>query len=261
MVGRDGPGGAHPDIGLHPTTGPMDVAPLIGHRGAAGLAPENTLAGLRRAAGLGLRWVELDVRMCAGGRLVLMHDATLERTTNGHGRVAGMAWEVIRRLDASAWYGSGHVGEGVPDLATAMGLADDLGLGVNIEIKAPCGAGAATACAVLTELGRLAPPPGRVLVSSFDRPALAVFAPSPWPLGLLLRRPPRNWRALARKLGVATIVCDQRALTRRSVAAFKSAGLPLVAFTVNDPARARTLAHWGVDSIITDDPLALRQGG
>ena len=93
-------------------------------------------------------------------------------------------------------------------------------------------------------------------------PALAVFAAArtPWPLGLLLRRPPRNWRALAHNLGVATINCDQRALTRRAVATLKTASLPLVAFTVNDPARARALTRWGVDSLITDDPLALDQG-
>lgn len=240
-------------------SGSVAIPPLIGHRGVAGLTPENTLAGLRRAAELGLRWVEIDARVSVDGRLMVMHDATLERTTNGRGRVAATTGDAMRRLDAGAWFAPEYAGEGVPDLAAAMGSAADLGLGVNIEIKAPRGAGAATATAVLAALGRLAPSPDRVLVSSFDRPALAVFAAaaSPWPLGLLLRRPPRNWRALARKLGVATINCDQRALTRRSVATLKSVGLPIIAFTVNDPARARALTRWGVDSLITDDPLAL----
>ncbi len=240
----------------------MALPPLIGHRGVAGRAPENTLAGLRKAARLGLDWVEFDVRTSVDRHLVLMHDVTLERTTNGRGRVAATACEAIRGLDAGAWFAPEYAGEGVPGLAAAMDLAAGLGLGINIEIKAPRGAGAATAAAVLETLGRIGPPPERVLVSSFDRPALAVFAATraPWPLGLLLRRPPRNWRALARKLGVATINCDQRALTRRAVATLKTASLPLVAFTVNDPARARALTRWGVDSLITDDPLALDQG-
>ena len=80
------------------------VPPVIGHRGACGHAPENTLVSFRRAAALGVRWVEFDVRLSRDREVVVLHDEGLERTTNGGGLVAEKDWAELQALDAGAWY-------------------------------------------------------------------------------------------------------------------------------------------------------------
>ena len=99
---------------------PLELPPLIGHRGAAAQAPENTVAGFRRAAALGLPWVEFDVRLTADRRLVLMHDATLTRTTNGRGRVRDRRLAEIAELDSGSWFAPAFAGERVPTLERAI---------------------------------------------------------------------------------------------------------------------------------------------
>jgi len=232
------------------------LAPVIGHRGAAAYAPENTLAGLRRAKELGCSWVEFDVRLTGDGALVLCHDARLDRTTNGRGRVAARSLAVIRAFDAGSWFAPEFAGEPVPVLGEALLLASELGLGTNIEIKAERGRAAATAAAVAAALrpfGGAKPP---ALVSSFVRPALAALrdvAPD-IPRGLLLRKVPRRWRAIAARLGCVTVNVDQRRLDRPLVAEIRAAGYPLLAFTVNDRIRAEQLFGWGVTSVFSDVP-------
>jgi len=87
---------------------------VIGHRGAAASAPENTLAGLRRAAALGCGWVEFDVRLTADAALVLCHDSRLDRTTLGVGRIASLPLQRVRDCDAGSWFGSEFAGEPIP---------------------------------------------------------------------------------------------------------------------------------------------------
>ena len=89
---------------------------MIGHRGAAASAPENTLAGLRCAKALGCRWVELDVRLTADRQPVVIHDNRLQRTTDGRGRVSALPLAAIRRHDAGAWFAPSFAGERVPTL-------------------------------------------------------------------------------------------------------------------------------------------------
>jgi hypothetical protein len=110
---------------------------VVGHRGAAASAPENTLAGLRRAHQLGVGWVEFDVKLSGDGVPILMHDAVLERTTDGKGAVADTAYADIRALDAGAWFGPEFAGERVPSFDEAIDLLLSHGLGANVEIK-PC---------------------------------------------------------------------------------------------------------------------------
>jgi glycerophosphoryl diester phosphodiesterase len=234
----------------------VPLAPVIGHRGAAARAPENTLAGLRRAKELGCAWVEFDVRLTGDGALVLCHDSRLERTTTGHGRVSADTLAVIRGFDAGGWFAPNFAGEAVPSLEEALLLAAKLGLSANIEIKADRGRAAATGAAVAATLGRFEGGLPTVLVSSFLRPALVALrdlAPE-IPRGLLFRAVPRRWRAIAARLGCATINADHRRLNPRLVAEIRGAGYPLLAYAVNDPQRARTLFAWGVTSVFSDVP-------
>ncbi len=229
---------------------------MIGHRGAAASAPENTLAGLRRAKTLGCTWVEFDVRLTSDGGLVLCHDPRLDRTTSGSGLVSAQPLAAIRELDAGRWFGPSFEGERVPTLDEALSLAAELDLGANVEIKSDRGREYATAAAVAAAVVRLRGRAPALLVSSFLPAALTALcdlAPQ-IPRGVLFRLIPRDWTELALRLGGVMIGADQRRLRPRHVAQIRDAGYRLAAYTVNDPARARLLFDWGVTSVFTDAP-------
>jgi glycerophosphoryl diester phosphodiesterase len=236
---------------------PVPLPPVIGHRGAAASAPENTLAALRRAAHLGCRWVECDVRLTADDEPILLHDAWLGRTTDGHGRVAALSLAAIRCHDAGSWFGPAFAGERVPTLAEALALLGALGLGAVIELKAEHGRARRTGARVAATIARawpsFLPPP---IVSSFWPQALlgAREAAPELARGLLLRTVPKNWRTIAAWLGCATIHADHRFLHPAIVAEIRRYGYSVLAYTVNDAVRARFLFDWGVSAVFSDLP-------
>lgn len=238
----------------------LDLPHIIGHRGACAHAPENTLASIRKAAALGARWVEFDVRLTRERDLVLMHDEDVKRTTNGKGRVVDLTLADIGALDAGAWFGGAFAGERVPTLVETIALLVELGLGANIEIKTGKAEAHATAEALARILAahwpRAAPAP---LISSFETEALeAMQAIAPrWPRGLLLLELKGDWRGLLERLGAATLNVDHKPLDAGTVGIARQAGRPVLCYTVNDPARARQLFGWGVTSVFTDRPDAL----
>jgi glycerophosphoryl diester phosphodiesterase len=236
------------------------LPPVIGHRGAAGCAPENTLGGLHKARVLGCRWVEFDVRLTWDRQLILLHDERLDRTTNGRGEAALMPLATIRNYDAGRRFGDTFRGERVPTLAEAVEVLGELGVGANIELKAARGRAAETGTATAALLCRMwpshLPPP---LISSFLDEALGAAracAPS-IARGLLFRAVPRNWRAHAEKLDCATIHADHRGLHPALIAEIRQAGYALLAYTVNDATRASALFGWGVTSVFSDVPYII----
>jgi glycerophosphoryl diester phosphodiesterase len=234
----------------------LDLPRVIGHRGAAAHAPENTLAGFRAARLLGCTWIEFDVRLTADGALVVCHDDKLKRTTNGRGRISKKPLAEIRHLDAGSWFGGGFAGEVVPTLDEALALCRQIGLGANVEIKAAGPHGSATAAAMAACLDRLSANLPPILVSSFLADAVSEAArqmPSV-PRGMLWRKLPRNWAKVAARLGCATIHCGHADLTSKLAAEICAAHLPLLCYTVNDAARARQLFDWGVASVFSDAP-------
>jgi len=239
----------------------LRLPPVIGHRGAAATAPENTLESLRAAAALGAGGVEFDAKLTADGRVILLHDETLDRTTTGHGRVAQASFAAIRSLDAGSWFGPGWQGTRVPTLEEALQLVLELDLAANIEIK-PCpGREGETARAVVETVRRLWPvdrdPP---LLSSFARESLAAAranAPE-LPRGLLVWEQTADWADTAATLGCRTVHCAHQHLTSAWAAEIKRSGYGLAVYTINDPGRAREVRNWGADSIITDRPDAIR---
>ncbi|WP_448203729.1 glycerophosphoryl diester phosphodiesterase [Azospirillum sp. sgz302134] len=229
---------------------------LIGHRGAKESAPENTLASLREAARQGARWVEVDVMLTRDRQPVLIHDDTLERTTSGTGPVPDLTLAELKRLDAGSWFDPRFAGETVPTLEEALALVIDLGLGLNLEIKPYPGQDVPTAEIALGTLKRLWPADRPLLVSSFEVPCLEVardLAPD-IPRGYLLWDPPADWAAIADRVGAATLNVHQDRQTAETVAAYRATGRPVLAYTVNDPDRARTLFGWGVAAVFTDAP-------
>lgn len=233
---------------------------MIGHRGAAGTAPENTLAGFRKAKALGCSWVEFDVRLTGDGEPVLLHDDRLDRTTDGRGRVSGLPLAAIQRCDAGAWFHPSFAGERVPRLEEALAVIGKLGLGANIELKAARGRAAETGARAADLVARAwADGVRQLLISSFDVGALAAArdrAPH-IPRGVLFRRIPKNWRSVASQLGSTTIHADHRRLRPAVVSVICRARYPLLAYTVNDPKRAKSLFDWGVTSVFSDVPQRL----
>lgn len=239
-------------IRVHPCLNPrmLSLPPVIGHRGACGYEPENTLASFAKAADLGCRMVEFDVRLTADGVPIAFHDDTLDRRTDGRGPVGARTLAELRRLDAGK-------GERIPTLEDVLRLCLGRSLGVNIELKPDAGAERRTAVAAVELAARLWPsdraPP---LLSSFREAALEAAAgvcPA-WPRGLLVERVPRDWRGRAERLGCAALHANHRTLTPARVAALKAGGLVVLAYTVNDRRRAGDLWRWGVDAVFSDVP-------
>jgi glycerophosphoryl diester phosphodiesterase len=238
---------------------------LIGHRGAAAVAPENTLASFRRAATDGADWVEFDVRLSADGVPVIFHDDDLGLTSNGQGPVSTRTAAELKTLDAGAWFGADFTGETIPTLRETIALCRDLGLGMNIEIKPAAGEERATAHAALQILAEVlgsgdAVIAGSIVFSSFKRASLEALRDHgpQWPRGLLISEWPVDWLEAARRLGCVSLHPHHQLLEdAASVRNAKTEGLLVLPYTVNDPERAATLFKWGVDAIITDDPRLL----
>lgn len=235
--------------------------PVIGHRGAAGHAPENTLASLRAAAALGVRWVEFDAKLTGDGRIVLFHDERLERTTDGAGRIADMRLKNLRTLDAGAWFGEPFRGERIPTLSEALVALGELALGANVEIKPDPGLEEETADAVARTLGREwprdLPPP---IISSFKTESLRaakVLLPD-YPHALIVDNVPDDWQESLTALGCTALHCSGEGLTPGVAREIRAAGYTLRCFTINDGETARKLFDWGVEAVFSDYPDRIR---
>ncbi len=235
----------------------MILPPVIGHRGAAAHAPENTPASFRAAAALGCRMVEFDVRLTADGVPVVFHDDRLERTTDGHGATGELPLAALRRRDAGGWFGPAFAGQAIPTLTEVLTLCAGLGLAVNIEIKPDDGREEATARLALAVARQCwpttLPPP---LISSFRPEAVeaAASAAPDWPRGLLVGPLPADWREQAAALGCVAIHADHRHLEAGQIQAVRAAGLAVLAYTVNEAERAAALWHSGACAVFSDAP-------
>lgn len=235
----------------------MNLPRIIGHRGAAGLAPENTLVSMRTAAALGARWVEFDVHLSADSVPVLLHDDTLERTTDGKGAVAAHGVDHLRTLDAGSWFSDAFAGERLPTLEQAIQLLANLGLGANVEIKPSPRHEADTGLAVARMLRDQWPAALPIpVISSFapDSLAAARAAAPEFPRAKLVRSLNGDWARDMRDLGCTILHCSEKALTADRANQILRTGFLLNAFTVNDKSRAERLFGWGVGSVITDYP-------
>ena len=227
---------------------PMSLPRWIAHRGGGSLAPENTLAGIRLAARLGYRAVEFDVMLSADGTPVLIHDETLERTTNGVGQVCDTPDATLFALDA------GH-GQRIPRFAEAAALCRELGLLANVEIKPATGYDAVTAERVAKMTAeKWAEAPVKPLISSFSLEALAIardLAPG-IPRGVLYEDVPIDWRAELQRLGAVSLHCDATRLSDAVLAEAAAAGVPVICYTVNSENQAKILVDRGVSAMFTD---------
>lgn len=231
----------------------------IAHRGAGKLAPENTLAAFRAGAALGWRAFECDVKLSADGVPFLLHDATLERTTDGTGTAGERPWSELSRLDAGGWHSRGYAGEPPATLDAIARYVQRNGFALNVEIKPTPGQEQATgeavgrACAALwSDAGAVTDSP--LLFSSF-RPEslLGAKATAPQiPRALLLDSLWTGWLDMARGLDCVAAVARHDLIDAALVAQLRSAGMQLLAYTVNEPEVARRLHALGVCGLISD---------
>jgi glycerophosphoryl diester phosphodiesterase len=246
---------------------PWPYPRVLAHRGGGAFAPENTIAAIRIGRERGFHAVEFDVTLSADAEPVLMHDATLDRTTGAAGPVAARSWAELARLDAGSWFSPDFAGERIPHLSQAIDFCRAHQVWINAEIKPAAGMERQTghiAAQVLARAFADRTPRGAgaavaadahlPLLSSFSREALAAaLAAAPaLPRGLLCKRIPGNWREQLQSLQCVSLHCDQRYLDADTIGALHEAGYSVFAYTVNDRRRALRLAQCGIDALCTD---------
>ena len=235
----------------------------IAHRGAGKLAPENTLAAFRLGAHHGYRMFECDVKLSQDGMPFLLHDDTLERTTNAQtvwnsdlSMVAGdHTWSTLSELDAGSWHSNTYALEPLPSLAGVAGFCSRNGYFLNLEIKPTPDTEFKTGAVVAHHVAQLwQDSPVPPLLTSFKVEALqgALEARSELPRGLLLDTLWDGWLQTAIALRCVAVVFHHRLLDHDTAERAKAAGMRLLSYTVNDAATAERLIALGADGIITD---------
>ena len=235
----------------------------VAHRGAGKIAPENTLAAMRVGYAHGYRMVEFDVKLSADGVPFLLHDDTLDRTTDGSGRADAFTWSELARLDAGSWHSAMYAGEPLPTLRAVARWALANGVACNIEIKPVPGRDRETGAAVALDARSLwRGAPLAPLLSSFSEDALdAARAAAPeLPRALLVEDVPLDWSARLARLECVALDADCRELDADIVAAAHQSGYRVLTYTANDLQLVERLANWGLDAIITDAIDVVRPG-
>lgn len=232
----------------------------FGHRGARGHAPENTLLAFDLAFDLGADGVECDAQISADGKVVIIHDSTVNRTTNGRGKVTDLSFEELRALDAGRLM---RIPQRIPTLEETLALVWRRGGRLNVELKADTEQDAIAVAEAVAPILNAIPASDHlrdcILISSFKLASLTRMRKlTPWArLGALYGG--RGWTRTtmietARKLGVDAIHPHPRIVTDETVRAAHDAGLSVNVWTANRLATIRQLLAWGVDGVFTDFP-------
>lgn len=234
---------------------------VIAHRGARDVAPENTLAAFEAAIEADADGIELDVARCATGEIVVIHDDTLDRTTNGSGAVAETPFYTLRALDAGAWFGPAFAGQRVPTLQEVLDLFGHR-VRINIEIKGRAlkGDGIEDEIAEMVEARKLR---DEVIISSFNPAALLRMRRAAPDLRRALLYAPDMPLYLAQPVSAPLVWPNAlhphfSQVNAAMLRAVRQLGLRVNVWTVNDCAEMERLITLGVDGIITDHPAQLR---
>lgn len=238
---------------------------MIGHRGAMACAPENTLASFREAFKQGADGVECDVHLSRDGEVMVMHDFTLSRTTDGQGPVVDHSSAALRELDAGGWYDPRFAGERIPLLGEVLDLAREEGERrgeppvVVIELKAGSRRYPGIEAAVIERVRR-AGWSHRALFISFDHFAVQEIkrlAPE-LATGILYHALPVDPVAMARAAGADAVAPSVETVEADQVERLHAAGLSVFAWTVRTPEEARRMAARGVDAFGANAPGGIK---
>jgi glycerophosphoryl diester phosphodiesterase len=223
------------------------------HRGASRIAPENTMAAFATAVELGVDGLELDIHLSRDGIPVVIHDESLERTTDGQGLVADASLEQLQQLDAGGWFSPQFIGESLPTLAEVLSEFSAK-LRLNLELKE-----FSAGVEVLSLLRQHSA--AEVVISSFDYDLLKGLRSLDEALPLAVLFDDGNWRQavrLADEISACAFHPAGNLVCRRMVAACRNLALPVSVWTVDQEAQARSLVRMGVSGLFTNDPGALR---
>lgn len=242
----------------------MSRCTLIAHRGAKTLAPENTFSAFQAALDHGINWIETDVDILGDGTPIVMHDTSLDRTTDHAGLYYDLEVADLASIDAGSWFSPDFAGERIPTLSALVRFMNEKELNANIEIKSNEQGKTQTLTLidnVIVELEKL-DPARKVIVSSFNHVLLSIFkqrAPK-LPVGCLYASATLydDWKSILELVGADYIHPEDGYLTRERVEAFHAAGFGINAWTVDSPERANQLANWGVDGVISNCPQLLK---
>jgi glycerophosphoryl diester phosphodiesterase len=230
---------------------------VIAHRGFSGAAPENTLLAFRKAIEIGSDMIELDIQLSKDGKIVVIHDESLERTTNGHGKVADHTLQEIKKLDAGSWFGAEFSGERIPTLQEVLDLAKGRVL-VNIEIKNPThGQYPITELAdkslqAVKKAGML----DRLIFSSFNPVSLEYMQkkePRAW-MALLFHRPWNSFLEMTSGKKYEVLNLRNIHLTQEKISQVHKEELKVNVYTVNTEEELEQFVRWRADGIITNYP-------
>jgi glycerophosphoryl diester phosphodiesterase len=226
---------------------------VIAHRGASGHAPENTLAAFKKAVALGATFIETDLHLSRDARFVAIHDATLNRTTNGQGSVHDLTLAELRRLDAGSWFGSEYAGERIPTLEEILAFSKKNDVVFYLELK-PGGSwgGEHALIGALRESGEIP----RAVVISFDASiVLSLRKIEPTLMtGLLYDGQIENPVEKAVEVGARQLLVRGDLVTPSLLIEARKRDLQVVCWTVNHPAHMRLLIAAGADGIMSDYP-------
>lgn len=230
---------------------------LIGHRGTAGLRPENTLCSFTHAAELGLNWIEFDVQLTSDNQWAVMHDETIDRTTNGHGKICDYTLAELSQFEAGLWYQPTYPKQAIPTLLDTVKLAAKLNLQMNIEIKGATDQPQKYADKMASFLAQYANLFASLpLVSSFDTEAIIALRkllPN-LPIAYLIDNFTEETIAIAQQHNFTSINCNVKTITEQDLALATKNQIPVLLYTVNEPALAKLWLERGVTAIFTDRP-------
>jgi glycerophosphoryl diester phosphodiesterase len=239
---------------------PGDAAFIASHRGGGATAPENTMPAITAALAGGFGYVEVDVALTADGHPVLMHDKTVDRTTDGHGRLASLTLAEVRALDAGSWFSPEFAGTIVPTLTEFLDELASSGGRAIIEMKGEWDA--ASVASVLTEIAAR-DLERRAAVASFDARTLAFAASASEVVSrlLILKHVPEDVAAAVKEAGARGVIVSRKAVLARPgmVDDLHAVDVRIVVYTLNSDAQWDAVTALGVDGIVTDDPHLLSQ--
>lgn len=236
----------------------LKFSQVIGHRGAKGYAPENTLAAIHTASDMGVEWVSIDVSLSKDSVPLLYAYHDLEIATNGNGLLHQTKWSVIQDLDAGQQFNEGFYGEPIPSLEDALSTIIDRGLKVILSLNPYEGREEETAEVALDELSRIWDEPKSILICSSKPECLDVARHylEDYPRGFLLEEHERDWESLAKELELSALLLPNTLELANEffIKGFKRQNYKVITQVVNEYERAETLLKWGVDAIISDFP-------
>lgn len=245
---------------LGDTRTPGDAAFIASHRGGAATAPENTLPAVHAALDGGFDYVEVDVALTADRHPVLMHDQTVDRTTDGHGRVADLTLDQVRSLDAGAWFAPEFAGTTVPTLTEFLDVLAGSRARAIVELKGQWDA--ETVRRAIEEIAAR-DLERRVALASFDARTLALTRAESDVVSrlLILKHVPADVVSAVAEARARGVIVSRKAVLARPdiVDELHAAGARIVVYTLNRDAHWDAVTALGVDGIVTDDPHTLSQ--